>query len=83
MDLPQGRSAVTLITSMVELARTLGLDIVAEGVETEEQRQALADLDCGSAQGYCSPGPSRPTARAQPSRPAAGAPAAEPAGRPV
>jgi diguanylate cyclase (GGDEF)-like protein len=51
-DLPSGRSAVTLITSIVELARTLGLDIVAEGVETQGQRQALADLDCGSAQGY-------------------------------
>ncbi|WP_255523386.1 EAL domain-containing protein [Blastococcus sp. TML/M2B] len=51
-DLPRGRSAVTLITSIVELARTLGLDIVAEGVETEDQRRALADLDCGSAQGY-------------------------------
>ncbi|MGY1803369.1 putative bifunctional diguanylate cyclase/phosphodiesterase [Blastococcus sp. SYSU D00922] len=52
MDLPHGRSAVTLITSMVELARTLGLDVVAEGVETEGQRRALADLACGSAQGY-------------------------------
>ncbi|HET6393234.1 MAG TPA: bifunctional diguanylate cyclase/phosphodiesterase, partial [Blastococcus sp.] len=52
MDLPRGRSAVTLITSIVELARTLGLDVVAEGVETEGQRRALADLDCGSAQGY-------------------------------
>ncbi len=51
-DLPLGRSAVTLITSIVELARTLGLDVVAEGVETEEQRRALAELDCGSAQGY-------------------------------
>ncbi len=51
-DLPRGRSAVTLITSLVELARTLGLDVVAEGVETEGQRRALADLDCGSAQGY-------------------------------
>jgi diguanylate cyclase (GGDEF)-like protein len=52
MDLPRGRSAVTLITSIVELARTLGLDVVAEGVETEGQRRALAELDCGSAQGY-------------------------------
>ena len=41
-DLPTGRSATTLITSIVELARTLGLDVVAEGVETEDQRQALA-----------------------------------------
>jgi diguanylate cyclase (GGDEF)-like protein len=51
-DLPAGRSATTLITSIVELARTLGLDVVAEGVETEEQRGALADLHCGQAQGY-------------------------------
>ncbi|SFF24258.1 putative bifunctional diguanylate cyclase/phosphodiesterase [Blastococcus tunisiensis] len=62
-DLPLGRSAVTLITSIVELARTLGLDVVAEGVETEGQRRALADLDCGSAQGYLFARP-EPAARA-------------------
>ncbi len=63
MDLPQGRSAVTLIASIVELARTLGLDVVAEGVETEGQRRALADLHCGSAQGYLFARP-EPAARA-------------------
>jgi EAL domain-containing protein (putative c-di-GMP-specific phosphodiesterase class I) len=41
-----------LITSILELARTLGLDVVAEGVETEAQRRALDDLQCASAQGY-------------------------------
>jgi EAL domain-containing protein (putative c-di-GMP-specific phosphodiesterase class I) len=51
-DLPAGRSVTTLITSIVELARTLGLDVVAEGVETEEQRRALRELDCPQAQGY-------------------------------
>jgi EAL domain-containing protein (putative c-di-GMP-specific phosphodiesterase class I) len=51
-DLPQDRSATMLITSIVELARTLGLGVVAEGVETEEQRQTLANLDCAQAQGY-------------------------------
>jgi diguanylate cyclase (GGDEF)-like protein len=51
-DLPTGRSATTLITSIVELARTLGLEVVAEGVETEDQRQALRELDCAQAQGY-------------------------------
>jgi diguanylate cyclase len=51
-DLPAGRSATTLITSIVELARTLGLDVVAEGVETEEQRRALRELHCPWAQGY-------------------------------
>jgi len=52
MDLPTGQSATTLITSILELARTLGLDVVAEGVETDGQRRALADLHCASAQGY-------------------------------
>jgi diguanylate cyclase (GGDEF)-like protein len=51
-DLPTGRSATTLISSIVELARTLGLDVVAEGVETDDQRRALVDLRCASAQGY-------------------------------
>jgi diguanylate cyclase (GGDEF)-like protein len=51
-DLPAGRSASTLITSIVELARTLGLDVVAEGVETDEQRRALQELHCAQAQGY-------------------------------
>ena len=51
-DLPTGRSATTLISSIVELARTLGLDVVAEGVETDAQRRALVDLRCASAQGY-------------------------------
>jgi EAL domain-containing protein (putative c-di-GMP-specific phosphodiesterase class I) len=51
-DLPSSRSATTLLTSSVELARALGLDVVAEGVETEEQRRVLAGLDCGRAQGY-------------------------------
>ena len=74
-DLPRGRSAVTLITSIVELARTLGLDVVAEGVETEGQRQALADLDCGSAQGYLFARPEpADRAGARPRGPASGAP---------
>nr|WP_239520800.1 GGDEF domain-containing phosphodiesterase [Blastococcus saxobsidens] len=51
-DLPAGRSAATLIASIVELARTLGLDVVAEGVETDEQREVLKAMECGSAQGY-------------------------------
>ncbi|TQN40897.1 diguanylate cyclase (GGDEF)-like protein [Blastococcus colisei] len=84
MDLPRGRSATTLITSIVELARTLGLDVVAEGVETEGQRQALADLHCAQAQGYlfARPAPAARAGASLPGRPARvpaqpGAPAVE------
>ena len=56
-----GRSATTLITSIVELARTLGLDVVAEGVETEDQRQALATSTAPRRRATCSPARSRPS----------------------
>jgi EAL domain-containing protein (putative c-di-GMP-specific phosphodiesterase class I) len=36
----------------VELAKALGMDVVAEGVETDGQRGALAQLGCPHAQGY-------------------------------
>lgn len=34
------------------IARQLGMDIVAEGVETQEDWRFLRDTDCGLAQGY-------------------------------
>ena len=36
----------------VALANTLGIDTIAEGVETEAQKQALIDLGCSLGQGY-------------------------------
>jgi EAL domain-containing protein (putative c-di-GMP-specific phosphodiesterase class I) len=44
--------ATAIVRTIVELARQLHLRVVAEGVETAEQRQALARLGCDSAQGY-------------------------------
>jgi diguanylate cyclase (GGDEF)-like protein len=44
--------ATAIVQTIVELARQLHLRVVAEGVETAEQRQALAKLGCDSAQGY-------------------------------
>ncbi len=38
--------------SIINLARELELTVVAEGIETEEQRQLLADLGCDIGQGY-------------------------------
>jgi len=37
---------------VVGLAYSLGMDVVAEGVETEDQRALLADLGCPLAQGF-------------------------------
>jgi len=51
-DLTSGTHAGTLTAAIVHLARELGVGVVAEGVETEEQAQALLDHGCRLAQGY-------------------------------
>lgn len=38
--------------TIVSLARGLGLEVIAEGVETREQRDCLASYGCGAYQGY-------------------------------
>jgi len=45
-------SARTLVESMVAIARRLGLRTVAEGIETEAQREILIALNCDMGQGY-------------------------------
>src|SRR5262249_11449194 len=42
----------TLVRSTPDLAHTLGLAVVAEGVETPQVYDELASLGCGYAQGY-------------------------------
>jgi len=37
---------------VVALADSMGLTVIAEGVETEAQRAALAELGCTHYQGY-------------------------------
>lgn len=44
--------AAAIVRTTVGLAQQLGLRVVAEGVETAEQRSALAELGCTAAQGY-------------------------------
>jgi EAL domain-containing protein (putative c-di-GMP-specific phosphodiesterase class I) len=43
---------MALISTIISLAHALKVDVVAEGVETEEQARVLLDLNCGQAQGY-------------------------------
>ena len=41
-----------VVGALVELGHALGLDVVAEGVETEAQLEQLRELGCDAAQGY-------------------------------
>jgi len=48
----EDEDAMALVQTILSLARTLELTVVAEGVETEVQADVLATLRCDQAQGY-------------------------------
>ncbi len=45
-------SALAVASTIVSMGHALGLEILAEGVETEEQRALLSELGCDLYQGY-------------------------------
>jgi diguanylate cyclase len=51
-DLGQSDEARAIVDAVVKLAHALGLRVVAEGVETEGQRDMLVQLQCDELQGF-------------------------------
>jgi diguanylate cyclase len=51
-DMLQNPNAATLVQTIISMAHSLRLKVVAEGVETEEQARMLRRLRCDQMQGY-------------------------------
>ena len=52
IDMTAGPQGLALVSTIINLAQSLKLKVVAEGVETEEQQHTLRLLDCDEMQGY-------------------------------
>ena len=51
-DLPDDREDVAIVRAAVQTGHAMGLRVVAEGVETEAQRDFLIAIGCDECQGY-------------------------------
>jgi diguanylate cyclase (GGDEF)-like protein/PAS domain S-box-containing protein len=52
IDMVTGPEGLALVSAIINLAHSLKLNVVAEGVETEEQSRLLRVLNCDEMQGY-------------------------------
>ena len=48
----EGDQPLQIVRTIIELARVLGMDVVAEGIETAEQYHLLRQMGCRFGQGY-------------------------------
>ena len=51
-DLGQDTQASAIVSAVIAMAKSLDLTVIGEGVETEEQREALREEGCDVVQGY-------------------------------
>jgi EAL domain-containing protein (putative c-di-GMP-specific phosphodiesterase class I) len=52
LNLAEGNQDDTIVSTIISMAKHLQLDVMAEGVETPEQRSVLQKKECTHVQGY-------------------------------
>ncbi|MBR7800689.1 sensor domain-containing protein [Undibacterium fentianense] len=52
MNLTKDESDIAIVTAIISLAHALKLTVIAEGVETDEQKELLSELNCNEIQGF-------------------------------
>jgi diguanylate cyclase (GGDEF)-like protein/PAS domain S-box-containing protein len=55
--IPENKTNLTIVKTIISLAKNLDLDLIAEGIETKQQADALLQEGCTQGQGYyyCKP----------------------------
>ena len=51
-DINVDNNDVAIAKATIQMAQSLGLEVIAEGVETKEHQKVLTDLNCNKTQGY-------------------------------
>lgn len=62
IDITRSRDAKAIVRAITSLAQSLRLQVVAEGIETEDQLEAMRTLDCQEFQGFLFSRPVSPEA---------------------
>lgn len=53
MEVDGDDKSKSIIESIINLSHSLGLDVICEGVEEENQLRLLESINCDKIQGYC------------------------------
>lgn len=51
-DIDYDEDEFTIVKALIEVAHRLGMTVIAEGVETEQQKEKLRTMNCDHIQGY-------------------------------
>ncbi|HKL42921.1 MAG TPA: EAL domain-containing protein [Clostridia bacterium] len=52
MDISEGKEAKVIISTLVTMGKKLGVEVIAEGIETQEELDYLINIQCTNGQGF-------------------------------